>query len=82
MHGVLTSILDPEEANAQAFADQAVLLERYGGAEAVMAMPSFNHHTDSLLMLNRAFGEANGTPLSVRMASGSPYSLQMRSNVV
>lgn len=43
MHGFLTSILDPEEINAQAFADQAVLLSSYGGPEKVLAMPSFNH---------------------------------------
>ena len=43
MHGFLTSILDPEEVNAQAFADQAVLLNRYGGPEKILAMPSFNH---------------------------------------
>ena len=43
MHGHLTSILDPEAVNAQAFADQAALLARLGGREAVLAMPSFNH---------------------------------------
>ena len=43
MHGFLTSILDPEEVSAQAFGDQAVLLDRYGGPEKVLAMPSFNH---------------------------------------
>ena len=39
----LKKILDPENVNAQAFDDQAKLLERYGGAEAVLTMPSFNH---------------------------------------
>ena len=43
MHGHLTSILDPEAVNARAFADQAALLARLGGREAVLAMPSFNH---------------------------------------
>jgi choline-sulfatase len=42
-HSYLTSILDPEEVNAQAFADQEALLESYGGTEKVLAMPSFNH---------------------------------------
>ena len=42
-HSYLTSILDPEEVNAQAFADQEALLESYGGAEKVLAIPSFNH---------------------------------------
>ncbi len=39
----LLSILDPEAVNAAAFADQNTLLARYGGAEAVRAMQSFNH---------------------------------------
>ncbi len=43
MHGFLTSILDPEAVNAQAFADQAVLVDSYGGSEKILAMPSFNH---------------------------------------
>ena len=43
MHGFLTSILDPEAVNDRAFADQAVLIERYGGREKVLAMPGFNH---------------------------------------
>ncbi len=43
LHGVLTSILDPEAVSAQAFSDQAALIESYGGADAVLAMPSFNH---------------------------------------
>lgn len=43
MLGCLTSILDPEAVNAQAFADQSALLNSYGGAEHVLAMPSFNH---------------------------------------
>ena len=43
LHRSLSSMLDPEAVNAQAFRDQAVLLERYGGAEAVLAMKSFNH---------------------------------------
>lgn len=43
MHDHLTSILDPDAVNAQAFADQAALLDSYGGVERVLAMPSFNH---------------------------------------
>ncbi len=43
LYGRLTEILDPEAVNAQAFADQARLLEAYGGREAVLAMPGFNH---------------------------------------
>ena len=43
MHGILTSILDPEAVNDRAFADQAVLIERYGGREKILAMPGFNH---------------------------------------
>ena len=43
MQGLLTSILDPEAVNALAFSDQRALLERYGGAEAVLATPGFNH---------------------------------------
>ena len=39
----LAAILDPEEVNAQAFADQAALIEDFGGAEAILAMPGFNH---------------------------------------
>jgi choline-sulfatase len=36
-------ILDPEEVNRQAFADQAQMIERLGGMDAILAMPSFNH---------------------------------------
>jgi choline-sulfatase len=43
MRGLLTSILDPDSVNAEAFADQSALLERYGGADAVLAAPGFNH---------------------------------------
>ena len=43
LYGRLTEILDPETVNAEAFADQARLLEAYGGREAVLAMPGFNH---------------------------------------
>ena len=43
LYGRLTEILDPESVNDEAFADQAILLERLGGPEAVMALPSFNH---------------------------------------
>ena len=43
LYGRLTEILDPDAVNAEAFADQARLLETYGGREAVLAMPGFNH---------------------------------------
>jgi choline-sulfatase len=43
LHDRLCSILDPDEQNRRAFADQAELLEAYGGAEKVLAMPSFNY---------------------------------------
>ncbi len=43
MHQKLRKILDPEAVNTAAFADQKALLEQYGGAEAVLAMPGFNH---------------------------------------
>jgi choline-sulfatase len=39
----LFRILDPEEVNRQAFADQAKMIETLGGIEAILAMPSFNH---------------------------------------
>ncbi len=43
LHGHLTAMLDPEQVNAQAFADQAALLDAHGGAERFLALPSFNH---------------------------------------
>ena len=43
MQGLLTQILDPEEVNQQAFADQDKMVELYGGREAVLGVPSFNH---------------------------------------
>jgi len=36
-------ILDPEEVNRQAFADQARMIEVLGGMEIISAMPGFNH---------------------------------------
>lgn len=39
----LFQILDPEEVNRQAFADQARMIETLGGMEVILAMPSFNH---------------------------------------
>ena len=39
----LFQILDPEEINRQAFADQTKMVERLGGMEAILSMPSFNH---------------------------------------
>src|SRR5450755_961645 len=47
-----------------------------------MAMPRRSHHTESLERLNKALGLANGTPLSERMASGSPRSASSRSKAV
>jgi hypothetical protein len=41
-----------------------------------------NHHTDNLLSPNKAFAEANGTPLSVRIAPGKPNSLNAFSKIV
>ena len=43
LYGRLTEILDPEAVNDQAFADQAAVLQRFGGREAVAALPGFNH---------------------------------------
>lgn len=39
----LGSILDPEAVNRQAFDDQAAMIERLGGLDAIRASPSFNH---------------------------------------
>ena len=39
----LHSIVDPEAVNRQAFADQAAMIERLGGVDAIRAVPSFNH---------------------------------------
>jgi len=39
----LFEILDPEEVNRQAFADQAKMIEALGGMDAILALPSFNH---------------------------------------
>ena len=47
-----------------------------------MLMPSRSHQTDSRDKLNRPFGEAKGTPLSKRIACGSPRSWNKRSNAV
>jgi choline-sulfatase len=43
LRGQLLRILDPEEVNRQAFADQAKMIEALGGMDAILAMPSFNH---------------------------------------
>src|SRR5689334_22315711 len=47
-----------------------------------MAMPRRSHHTESLERLKRAFGLANGTPLSDRIAWGSPRSWKSCSKAV
>jgi choline-sulfatase len=39
----LNQILDPEEVNRQAFADQAKMIEKLGGKDVINAMQSFNH---------------------------------------
>jgi hypothetical protein len=36
-------MLDPEAVNRRAFADQARMIESYGGLDALRALPSFNH---------------------------------------
>ncbi len=43
LHKQLLQILDPEEVNRQAFADQAKRIEALGGLELIRSMPSFNH---------------------------------------
>ena len=47
-----------------------------------MAMPRRSHQTESFERLNRALGLAKGTPLSERMALGSPRSVNSRSKAV
>ena len=39
----LLRILDPEEINRQAFADQEKMIEKLGGLETIKALPGFNH---------------------------------------
>jgi choline-sulfatase len=39
----LFEILDPEEVNRRAFDDQNRMIEKLGGMEAILALPSFNH---------------------------------------
>ena len=43
LRGCLFDILDPEEVNRQAFADQALMIEKLGGKAEIEAMQSFNH---------------------------------------
>ncbi len=59
----------------------AVLL-RVPGLDPFDLNPKRSHHTDSLLRPYRACADANGTPLSVRMARGRPNSLKVRSKTV
>src|SRR6185437_10805693 len=47
-----------------------------------IAMPSLSHQTESFDRLNSPLGLANGTPLSERIASGSPRSANSRSKAV
>ena len=39
----LLQILDPEETNLQAFADQAKMIAALGGLDEIRSLPSFNH---------------------------------------
>ena len=43
MHEHLLEVMDPNEVNREAFADQARLTEVYGGRDQILSMPSFNH---------------------------------------
>ena len=40
---LLRDVVDPDEASAQAFADQAATITRHGGAEAIAARGDFGH---------------------------------------
>ncbi len=48
----------------------------------LILIPNRNHHIDNLLNPNSALGAEKGTPLSIRMAYGNPYSLNACSNTV
>ncbi|MBT7770623.1 MAG: DUF4976 domain-containing protein, partial [Rhodospirillales bacterium] len=43
MRECLTDMLDPEAINAEALADQAALIEKHGGAEALIAKGAANN---------------------------------------
>jgi len=43
LNNQLHQILDPEEVNRLAFDDQAKMVDRLGGMNAILALPSFNH---------------------------------------
>ena len=58
------------------------ILLRMTGPNAFDADPRRSHQTDSRERLNNPFGEAKGTPLSERIASGKPRSLNNRSKAV
>ena len=60
----------------------AAVLLRVAGLDALDAMPSLSHQTESLERLNKALGLAKGTPLSERMAGGRPRSRNSRSKAV
>jgi hypothetical protein len=60
----------------------ASVLLRMAGFDAFDMMPSLSHQTASFERLNKALGLAKGTPLSERMASGSPRSRNSRSKAV
>jgi choline-sulfatase len=43
MMAAMRTIADPDQVNAQAFADQATRIEELGGRDAIRAMPGFDH---------------------------------------
>ena len=59
----------------QVHAFMAAIRCGWPGLMRSMAMPRLSHQTDSLERLYRALGLAKGTPLSERMATGKPRSL-------
>jgi hypothetical protein len=52
------------------------VLLRMAGWMRSIPIPGRSHHTASLLKLNNACAEANGTPLSLRMLAGRPRSFE------
>ena len=46
------------------------------GSIRSIPIPKRNHQTASLLKLNRAWAEANGTPLSLRMLAAFAYAVE------
>jgi hypothetical protein len=58
------------------------ILLRIAGLMRSIAIPSRNHQTDNLLNPNKAQGEENGAPLSVRIARGKPYFWKVCSKIL